>query len=177
MATPQSMLWTEDSINCTQRSKEAWRMPLPMSCVRGLGNKMSNMTELPNPFLAQLPFGYSSGLIRQYLLRINSTAHRETISETEYPKDCKSLPGAFSAEYSALNLNYPALTGWGSWSLEACMPANLTKSPWRAIRKRQDFIEDLYLNISLDAADGMYGSTTPQERGGLFKISLATTAG
>ena len=56
------------------------------------------------------------------------------------------------------------------------MPANLTKSPWRATRKRQDFIEDLYLNISLDAADGMYGSTTPQERGGLFKISLATTA-
>ncbi|KAL2028304.1 hypothetical protein VTO58DRAFT_110992 [Aureobasidium pullulans] len=76
LKTPQSMLWTENSVNCIQRSKEPWKMPLPMSCVRGLGNKMSNMTELPNPFLAQLPFGYSSGLIRQFLLRINSTAHR-----------------------------------------------------------------------------------------------------
>ena len=57
------------------------------------------------------------------------------------------------------------------------MPANLTQSPWRAARTRQDITEELYLNISLVSADPMQQYVTPEDQGGLFKISLDTTLG
>ncbi|KAK5683196.1 hypothetical protein LTS10_004727 [Elasticomyces elasticus] len=175
--SPQSRLWTGESINCTLAVKKADLAALPKTCIYGAGNTLRNLTELPDPFLAQLPSGYSTGLIRQYIPRINSTAHREIVTEADFPTDCGRLPGAFYARYGSTNPGYLTMTGWGNWSLEACMPANLSTSPWRATRKRQDFTEELYLNISLGASDPTDVYTVPTEQGDLFKIKLRTTAG
>ena len=175
--SPQARLWTEHAINCTEGLTKADSKALPLSCVYGAGNTLQNITALPGPFLAELPSQYSTGVIRQYTLRINSTAHREIVTEADYPADCASLPDAFYTRFGSNNPNLVVMTGWGNWSLEACMPANLTTSPWRATRKRQDFAEELYLNISLTAAGSTEWFDTPQEQGGLFKITLDTTAG
>ncbi|KAK3658838.1 hypothetical protein LTR56_001709 [Elasticomyces elasticus] len=170
--SPQSRLWTGKSINCTLAVKKADLAALSKTCIYGAGNTLRNLTELPDPFLAQLPSGYSTGLIRQYIPRINSTAHRELVNEVDYPADCGNLPGAFYARYANTTSQSLTMVGWGNWSLEVCIPANLTTSPWRATRKRQDFAEELYLNISLTDA-----FTVPQDKGGLFKITLRTTSG
>ncbi|KAK3644005.1 hypothetical protein LTR56_009857 [Elasticomyces elasticus] len=178
--SPQSRLWTGESINCTQTLKKADFSVIPLSCIYGAGNTFTNFTELPDPFLAQLPSGYSTGLIRQYIPRINSTARREIVTEASFPTDCGRLPGAFYVRYGSINPGSSALTGWGNWSLEACMPANLSTSPWRATRKRQDFTEELYLNISLGDPYLTYENTIATdatEQGGPFKITLRTTAG
>ncbi|CAN9289767.1 unnamed protein product [Alternaria alternata] len=156
--SPQGRLWTSRPIKCSQAVVKSDAAALPMNCV--LPNMtFGNMSLLPDPFFAELPAGYSTGPIRQYLPRMNSTAHRVVITEPEFPTNCADLPG------------------WGNWSLEVCMPANLTQSPWRAVRTRQDITEELYLNISLVSVDPMQQYVTPEDQGGLFRISLDTTLG
>jgi hypothetical protein len=174
--SPQGRLWTGQSINCSLLLQTSESGSLPMNCV--LPNMFfGNMSILPDPFLAELPSGYSTGVIRQYLPRINSTARRDIITDSEWPTNCDTNPDGFYVKFGATNFNYITTTGWGNWSLEACMPGNQTESPWRAVRSRQDFGEELYLNISLVSNDPTAVYTTAEERGGLFKFVLNTTAG
>ena len=52
------------------------------------------------------------------------------------------------------------------------MPADMTESPWKETRRRQDFSETLYLTLSVT---GSYGINFGP--GGYYKITLNTTAG
>ena len=47
------------------------------------------------------------------------------------------------------------------------MPADLTQSPWKTTRARQDFSEELYINIT-------GGFNQP---GGFYRVTVKTTAG
>ncbi|KAM0722938.1 hypothetical protein Q7P37_001136 [Cladosporium fusiforme] len=178
---PQIRLWMRQPDNCVELdglSPSDMRQmadldsdDLPAFCTPPVHVKnFGNMRMLPDPFLAQMPSDYSTGLIRQYLLRLNSTAHRDVITEAEFPANCDSIPDAFYARYAG-NVSTDDELGPGVWSLEACMPTNATESPWLPTRDRQDFSEHLYLNIS---ADDPYNDDTP---GGYFKVTLNTTAG
>ncbi|KAF8813277.1 hypothetical protein BYT27DRAFT_7181160 [Phlegmacium glaucopus] len=169
----QSGLWISSPIN-------------PQSCSLGIrhyssgsieaqscASTLGNIPWLPEPFLAQLPSGYNTGLIRQILPRINSSATRETITEADFPANCDTLPGSFY-------VNYANARPFGNWSLIACMPANQTQSPWKPVRTRQDFSEELYLNLSVSGFK--IGSIGPRPdkakvKHGLFKITVNTTAG
>ncbi|KAL4895123.1 hypothetical protein BDV59DRAFT_174484 [Aspergillus ambiguus] len=53
------------------------------------------------------------------------------------------------------------------------MPADMRRSPWRVTRDRQDFSEELYINITYR------GPSAIEERPGeyVFKITVNTTAG
>ncbi|RMJ24569.1 hypothetical protein PHISP_04556 [Aspergillus sp. HF37] len=55
--------------------------------------------ELPHPFLAQLPRGYSTGLVRQFLPRVNSSVTYE-VAEEGFPANCDQIPGAYFVQYS-----------------------------------------------------------------------------
>jgi len=172
-ASPQSLLWTRQSVNCTGdyfARPEVCRQQIP-------GKTLANMASLPDPFLAQLPPDYSTGILRQYLLRINSTARLDRITESEFPADCDSIPDAFYVHYAAVNPNGWDTIGWDDWSLSVCMPANMSRSPWQATRDRQDFSEELYLNISFDRVYLMPDDDIPGPRASLFKITVDTTAG
>ncbi|KAF8812036.1 hypothetical protein BYT27DRAFT_7088253 [Phlegmacium glaucopus] len=143
-------------------------------CTLG-GIPLGNMSLLPQPFLAQLPSGYNTGLIRQFLPRINSSATREVITEADFPANCDTLPGSFYVNYGNLSVEPPSSDNHWSpvvmqWSLIACMPANQIDSPWKPVRTRQDFSEELYLNISVIGWSGW-------DVQGLFKITVNTTAG
>ena len=173
--TPQGRLWSRKANNCTIRDPETYAgRKVPNSCLSGQANSTS-VNQLTDPFLAQLPVDYNTGLIRQFALRLNSTAWREAVDEDDYPANCDSLPGAFHVNYSSVSPNNATtvMTGWDTWSLTACMPADLRQSPWRKTRDRQDLTEDLYLNISLP----YYQPNPFSIPGGLFKVSLNTTAG
>ncbi|KAE8442481.1 hypothetical protein EG329_003324 [Mollisiaceae sp. DMI_Dod_QoI] len=143
---------------------------VPAAC--GKGVTFGNMSLLESPFLAELPSGYNTGLIRQFIPRFNSTAKYENISAVDYPNGCDQLPHAFYVEYSYVdepNSSEPA-----GWNIEVCMPADLRTSPWKSTRDRQDFSEVLYLNLSMYG--GISSSPTP-DGGSLFRITLNTTAG
>ncbi|KGO40151.1 hypothetical protein PEXP_035350 [Penicillium expansum] len=118
-------------------------------------------------FYSQVPSGFNTGLLRQFAPRVNSTATYEIIDASQFPVDCGSSSEAFYAEYSASFAWYTAY----SWNIIACMPGNMTESPWRTERNRQDFSEVLYLNMTQDE----YASR--DSRATLYRITVNTTAG
>lgn len=169
---PQSRLWSAmGALNCSNSTYDS-----SAACAFGQLS-LGNMSQLQDPFVAQLPAGYSTGLVRQFLPRINSSATRVRISELDFPTDCGSLPGSFYVDHStAVNTGFiggsPAST---EWTLIACMPTDQTQSPWTNTRRRQDFSEELYLNLT--ARDPQEVMPPHDQWSGFFKITVNTTAG
>jgi hypothetical protein len=132
-------------------------------------NNLTNISSLADPFLAPLPSGHNTGLIRQYIPRINSTVTTENITETSFPSGCDVLPGAFYVHYAHMG-DYNDTDLAGSWSVVACMAANQSNGPWNAIRNRQDISEQLYLNITINGIVATASSA-------LFELTLRSTLG
>ncbi|KAJ7627267.1 hypothetical protein FB45DRAFT_1060020 [Roridomyces roridus] len=161
--TPQAQLW---SLNLTCPS-------VTLECfIPGQQYTLGNMSELTHPFLTQLPMGFSTGLIRQFALRINSTARRENITLTELPAGCDSHPGAFHVSYASNASLYDS----SRFGLEACMPADMSASPWKATRDRQDFSEVLYLAINL-TGDTAFSRITVNTTAGFFELPNYSNGG
>ncbi|CZR51016.1 uncharacterized protein PAC_00891 [Phialocephala subalpina] len=137
---PQAQLW-QGASNATY------------SC--GRENTLSNIPKMKDRFLAELSSGYSTGLIRQFIPRINSTATYENITGTSaFPVGCDKKLGSFYAKYSDKIMDNK-------------------DSPWKNTRDRQDFSEELYLNITLLGND-MWNTSAS---GWPFRVSVDTTAG
>ncbi|KAI7328117.1 hypothetical protein KC315_g6799 [Hortaea werneckii] len=118
--------------------------------LNGLGGATFGVLSLlEEPYLAQLPTDYDTGVVRQFIPRFNISISRENISEQGMPKECNvGQPGAFYVNYA--NEVKDGNRTEGDWALEACMPANQQRSPWQATRSRQDFTETLYLKLRSD---------------------------
>ncbi|TKA29668.1 hypothetical protein B0A49_13865, partial [Cryomyces minteri] len=71
------------------------------------------MSTMIDPFFAQLPYGYNTGLIRQFIPRINSTAKYEVISAVDYPTGCDKIPGSFFVDYGNVTISDWGTTVWG----------------------------------------------------------------
>ncbi|KAJ7720637.1 hypothetical protein B0H16DRAFT_1474330 [Mycena metata] len=141
--TPQAQLWSRNT-TCDSLLTEA-------NClIPDTHYTFGNISQLEDPFFTQLPLGFSTGLIRQFAPRINSTARRENITQEQFPQGCDTLPGAFYVKYE----NVSTLNTFPGFTFEACMPANVSASPWKATRDRQDFSEVLYLAVNLTTAGG-----------------------
>ena len=168
----QPRLWTEawtcDALNLTVKANPPW-------CESGGGITLEDFNALPGAFLAQLPSSYNTGLIKQFLPRFNSSVTREKITANDMPKDCATLPGAFYVRYATLPANYTVEDN-DNWSIEVCMPQNQNTTPWKSTRLRQDFTEEMYLNISVIGYQLGYSSYSRSE-GGIFKITSTTTGG
>ena len=170
---PQAHLWSNTgALNCSNITS-----PGSAACTFGQVS-LGNMSQVEDPFLAQLPAGYSTGIVSQFLPRINSSVTRDRISELDFPANCETSDGSFYANYST-----SVLTGWENgtrvgldWSLIACMPSNQKVSPWTYSRQRQDFTESLYLNLSAWNSPTT-DSEAPDQWSGYFRITVNTTAG
>ncbi|KAL4955506.1 hypothetical protein BDW69DRAFT_160697 [Aspergillus filifer] len=170
----QSQLWAGAGVSCDplSASYKEHKYSFSTNACRPGGATFDNMDYLPDPFLAELPFGSNTGLIRQFLPRINSTAHYQNITEEEYPRECQSIPNGFFVEYA--NTTFSAYGDNRTWGVQACMPGDVTRSPWQATRNRQDFSETLYLNVS------QYGYSSSGYGGAMssfYRLTMATTAG
>ncbi|KAJ5163913.1 uncharacterized protein N7500_005743 [Penicillium coprophilum] len=135
---------------------------------------LNNMS--PQMFYSQVPSGFNTGLIRQFASRVNSTATSELIRESDFPAACSSgypLPGKFYAEYSSSYSWYNTY----SWGVIACMPENMTESPWRMGRTRQDFSEVLYLNMTQEEYTSSSFSGQDAGKKAFYRITVNTTAG
>ncbi|KAJ5176634.1 uncharacterized protein N7482_002511 [Penicillium canariense] len=131
-----------------------------------------NFSAMTDPFYAQVPSGFHTGVLRQFAMRINSTASSRSIEVDEFPSECDTASDAFFANYSSLTVN-----GYSPqvWALTACMPNVTSRSPWSETRNRQEFSESLYLNISIQ--DPTYPIKGMPADGALYEINLRTTAG
>jgi len=167
----QAQLWPGGQLNCTSQ-----HLPdADMQYFCGRGTTLGDLSKLPDPFLAELTSSFHTGLVRQFIPRINSTATYEQIPESDFPRGCGNAFGAFYVNYQNTTLAPVLDTTWG---LQACMPNDNTIPPWKFNRDRQDFTEELYLNITL-AGHG-YGYN--EGIGAIpaisyIKITLYTTAG
>ncbi|RHZ61468.1 uncharacterized protein CDV56_108610 [Aspergillus thermomutatus] len=131
---------------------------------------LNDILSVNDSFYAQLPNGFNTGVLRQFAPRVNSTATYETVTASEFPSNCGSIPGAFNSQYYSEYMWYESTKNWG---VTACMPANLTMSPWQMTRDRQEFSETLYLNFTITE-----GSSRDTPTGGkLYRITVNTTAG
>ncbi|KAJ7711722.1 hypothetical protein B0H16DRAFT_1437587 [Mycena metata] len=140
--TPQAQLWFRNTTSSNTFTNTY--------LIAGEQYTFGNMSQLEDPFFTQLPLGFSTGLIRQFAPRINSTARRENITQEQFPQGCDTLPGAFYVKYE----NVSTQNTFPGFTFEACMPANVSASPWKATRDRQDFSEVLYLAVNLTTAGG-----------------------
>lgn len=175
--TPQPHLWHE-STGCSSSDRSLER------CVYETAT-LANISQLSQPYMAQLPIGYHTGLIKQFATRINSTVKWEAVSRETMPTDCGEMPDSFYVHYAngTLDLNSklgPGKSYGGNWSIEACMPGNLSEPPLKRVYGRQDFTETLYLNVSVVGYPEQgypTGEFDSPLSGGMFRITSQTTAG
>ncbi|KAK2814064.1 hypothetical protein FQN50_000468 [Emmonsiellopsis sp. PD_5] len=160
VSQPQSQLWLgEGDIPC-QRSNDPGVDP---DCA---GNFITfgNLSALPDPFLAQVPRGFSTGLFRQFVPRINSTAR---VSEASFPQNCGDKPGSLLLHHEN---NSTQSDNYYPWPVTVCMPADVSLTPWKLTRDRQDFSEELYFEIKAQKRESKVDTFA-------FKVVLDTTTG
>lgn len=171
----QAQLWRGTNVSCNPMSPSydedvSWTSDLGSIC-EARGNTLEIMPGLPDPFLAELPADFNTGLIQQFAPRINSTARFENITEDAFPTGCDQVPDGFFVEYS--NTTTPYSTDQ-TWAVQACMPVNVTDSPWKSTRNRQDFSEVMYLNITMTPTS-LQRTNAPENA--FYRLTLDTTAG
>ncbi|KAJ5356579.1 hypothetical protein N7517_011188 [Penicillium concentricum] len=166
----QSQLWQGANVTCVLKYGT---QKLPQSCRYG-GSTLANISQLAEPFLAELPSGYNTGLYQQFIPRFNSSAQYDRIAQTEFPTGCDKIDGAFYVGYTNVTTDPNGLVY--TWGMQACMPGDLTTSPWKSTRDRQDFTEELYLNVTLIQYN-VNKLNTNQQNSTFYKVTLDTTAG
>ena len=136
----QPLLWQGRKPNCTLSSGIDDSQAL--ECSAG-GTTFQNISTLQNPFIAQLPSQYHAGLIRQFAPRINASVSLKDIYQSDFPRECAQIRGAYYKEYIS------QLAYGSTLSIQICMPGNVSySSPWKPVRDRQNISEQLFLNIS-----------------------------
>lgn len=139
-------------------------------CARGEERSwgFENLDKLSDPFIAQLPYGFSTGFEQAYAPRINTNVSYESIAVDDAPEGCFSLEGDSRFVKHHYEYVHP-FRSYQSWNLSTCIPSSALISPINGTRDRQDFDEVFYLNLT--RRDEIFYDT------GTFKVSARTTIG
>jgi hypothetical protein len=90
----------------------------------------------PDFFVAGLPVGTTTGVLRQHLMRLNSSLSCKEIDPNDFPAPC---PG-----------DRPFVVSWEGvidTDVRICVPGNYTAVPWTLSRSRQEYTEEMYIDI------------------------------
>jgi hypothetical protein len=127
---------------------------------------LETMTSMADPFVAELPNDFNTGLIRQFIPRVSSTAWYFNSSREEY-NECSHAPGSTIWRRSEPSQEgYVDRSGLNGWDLHTCGLRDLLRSPWKPTRDLQRFREKLYFNLTL-----------PHKSRAFYVATLETTAG
>ncbi|KAI4943207.1 hypothetical protein J4E91_009647 [Alternaria rosae] len=99
-------------------------------------------------WFSPVPSGFSTGVDAdpQYAPRLNTTIEYRNMTGTEWPTECgRDKKDAFFVQYHGGDDDYR------EFDIMACIPANISDTPWQATYDRQDITEDLFLAISVPA--------------------------
>ncbi|CAG7988839.1 unnamed protein product [Penicillium salamii] len=170
-------LWQSSGTHCTSLNDTS-----PTYC--GSNMTFKTLPKLQDPFIAQLPNGFNTGVLRQYAPRLNSSAQVESLSLSELPAVCNT-DRSFHVSYQGTD-----------WAVQACYPLktypNSTdglyplgqerslrydESPWRQTRDRQDVSEELFLGLKLKNQSRTVGPESTRFFEQAWKITASTTSG
>lgn len=154
---PQVQLWSRGEGVCSAYD---------VKCSPNIAT-LSNLSALHDPFLAELPSGYNTGLIRQFLPRINSSAK---IVPADFPRHCGMTAGSLFYHHSSPDSSNTSLSDNSPWAVTVCMPTDVSQSVRKPTRDRQDFSEELYVNVTFRQYEEARIEYT-------MKITVDTTAG
>jgi hypothetical protein len=133
-------------------------------------NTLANLSTITEPFWAELPSGTNTGTLQQFAPRINSTATWENNSATILPEDCNPSTDAFYLHYEYDDVF--------QYSIEICMPGDMSQSPWKNQRSRQDITEELYFKMNFSGNyDAMISYLVAEAGTYSRKLTLHTTTG
>lgn len=135
-------------------------------------------------WVAGVPNGTTTGVLRQHAMRLKSSVEFETIDISEVPILC---PGAqpFTSEYA---WDSPTLPNHGQnrsdYEIRVCLPCNFTEPLWNRTRDAITISEEIYLSIDyLDPTnntglgsvyDGSWGThCTVRTTRGFFELGNA----
>ena len=94
------------------------------------------------------------------------------MTAAEWPSECvRDREGLFFAEYHGRSDYQDTDYDYSSYydtDLTACMPTNISETPWQATYNRQDITEELYLNVSVP-----YRMDTPS----YYKVTAKSSLG
>jgi hypothetical protein len=113
-------------------------------------------------FMSDVRVNTSTGLIRQFAPRFNSSVHWESLDNSKFPSNCSGI--AFFRNYTVSHQE--EIINANEYQISVCMLGNLTETPFKRTRNRQDFNETLYVT-----AEGSQNVQTT------FKLTLSTTLG
>ena len=111
----------------------------------------------PALFTANFPVGTDTGMLQEYVLRLNYTIHCKNLTQTEFPSTC---PGnnPFDITYTNINGSDPNPFSDESsrkYHVRICAPGDTGTSPWKSTGDRQDISEEFYLDSQFtDNAQG-----------------------
>lgn len=92
---------------------------------------------VPEFFVASLPAGTTTGVLRQHLMRLNSSVSCEEIDSSEFPSPC---PGD-----RPFNVSWQRVI---DTDVRICVPGDYTTFPWTLSRSRQEHMEEIYIDIN-----------------------------
>jgi hypothetical protein len=103
-------------------------------------------------FVAALPRGTTTGVLREHTMRLNSTATCNSLEMSSFPATCR---GENPLQAS---LKYQGTYDWGRpdrniSTVEICAPGDVGKHPWTLSRNRQDLSEEVFLKFTGDEYD------------------------
>lgn len=103
-----------------------------------------------NPFVAAPNHGATTGVLRQHVMRLNTTVSCQLIDRGSYPSKCGGTAPL------DLNFSHNAYFDWDHMNETArtrvCAPGLMSSSPWNLSRDPQHIFEELYLDVLQDDA-------------------------
>ncbi|KAG8630013.1 hypothetical protein KVT40_001632 [Elsinoe batatas] len=182
----QPQLWTGRKLECSASIALGMRVGRmedgkdSFNCAGGGPILYANISMLPDPFLAELPRDTDTGLLRQFVPRINSSVSYTKVDRSEIAA-CQSQGAAVLGMYNGEifdAINVRAGDYQGDWRLATCMPGSPQSSPWAFNRRRQDFQEVLHIDImSRVWRKGYPGYNSTSYSTNSFRLTVDTTAG
>ncbi|USP75253.1 hypothetical protein yc1106_02527 [Curvularia clavata] len=88
-------------------------------------------------FVAALPNGTTTGILRHRAMRLNSTVRCNEIEQSSFPSTCAG-ENPFTSNFSSS----------GRFGVRICVPGQRGKFPWQLSRSRQDTVEDIFVDAN-----------------------------
>lgn len=120
-------------------------------------------------FVAALPAGTLTGVLREHVLRLNSTVSCTSLEISGFPATCAG-ENPFRA-----SLEYRGEYDWGKSdgnlsAVDICAPGDLGRHPWTVSRNRQELSEEVFLRFSGDEHDAGVVHCTGLTTRGYFEL-------
>ncbi|KAF2996042.1 hypothetical protein E8E13_002911 [Curvularia kusanoi] len=93
-------------------------------------------------FVAALPADTTTGVLREHVMRLNSSVSCTNLSMSEWPSSC---PGAnpFQASFEYYDVDISKHV-----SMNICAPGDSAKHPWTLSRNRQNLSEEVFFRLA-----------------------------